>query len=74
MAATPKTVATSPAVTDLGMGDMLKMQLDSELEQRKKKLLQASQGTGATGAMGGLGNQSPATMMLFGGNMGIGQS
>jgi len=65
MAANPlssKNLALSPAAQDLGLGDMLKVQLDDADMERKKKLLMGTQGFGLGQAL------SPATMQLFGGS------
>lgn len=67
-----KNLMSSPAVTDLGLGDMLRQQLDATLEERRKKLLQQQQGAtsgfGATGVATSMQSAlSPASTMLFGG-------
>ena len=66
MAASPysdKNKALSPAAQDLGLGDMLKQQMDDMNDERKKKLLQGQQGYGLGQAL------SPATLSLFGGGL-----
>lgn len=54
-----KNEGLSLASTDLGLGDMLKLQADDQIAERKKKLLQAQ----GQPEMPGL---SPATLSLFG--------
>lgn len=49
---------TGAASADLGLGDGIKAQLESEEEERKKKLLKQAQNLQAYG---------PATQTLFGG-------
>lgn len=56
-----KNTALSASASDLGLGDQLKTQVESELAARKKKLLQNA-GLGQTGTMAGVG---PATQSLF---------
>lgn len=53
-----KNMMLSPAAADLGLGDQLKMQLDDEDAQRKKKMLQQAN---ALAPLGG------AAQSLFGG-------
>jgi len=57
-----KNLGLSPAVADLGLGDMLRTQLDDETEEQRRRRLQAQQAQKAlTGAgMGG------AAQALFG--------
>lgn len=55
-----KNTPLSAAATDLGLGDQLKTQVENELMQRKKKLLQNAGLGGGQGAAGG-----PATQSLF---------
>ena len=62
------------AVTDLGMGDDLRSQVEAQvLEQKKKAMLATKVGPAAYGAQGmgtglnmGLGNQSLGTWALLG--------
>jgi hypothetical protein len=64
-------LSLSPAAHDLGLGDMVRQQLQDDLDERKKKLLASK------GAPGGNTQQAlnPATLSLFaGGGMGAGGS
>lgn len=57
-----KNFGLSPAANDLGLGDMLKTQLDDATEEERRKRTQAGQ-------MAGKSSQtalSPATLGLFG--------
>lgn len=63
MAMSEKNMALSPAVADLGLGDMLKSQTEDEVLQRRKKLMSAADTLDPTGAGAGI---SPATMSLLG--------
>jgi hypothetical protein len=59
----------SPAAQDLGMGDMVRQQLQDDLDERKKKLL-ANKGAPGGNSPSAL---NPATLSLFsGGGMGAG--
>lgn len=60
-----KTSGLSPAVADLGLGDMLGQQVAGETDEARKKRMQQMQDRAAMGPAG-----SPATMALFGGGMG----
>lgn len=51
-----KNLMLSPAASDLGLGDQLNQQLESELEKRKKDALKQGQ----------MNLLSPATLSLFG--------
>lgn len=68
-----KNFSLGPAATDLGLGDMGRMQLDDEMQERKKKLLQSqkiAQGQPfgpATLSLFGLGTSGGATSGLLGG-------
>lgn len=53
-----KNLSLSPAVQDIGLGDMVKQQLDDEDEERKKKLLAMNSRNSLFG---------PATQSLMGG-------
>lgn len=55
--ALPKNYSLSPAASDLGLGDLVKQQLQDDEEERKKKLLASQRGQ----ALG------PATQSLMGG-------
>lgn len=55
----------SPAVNDLGLGDMLGQQVAGETEEMRKKRMQQAQERALMGPAG-----SPATLALFGG-MGV---
>ncbi len=55
-----KNLPLSAAAQSLGLGDNLKEQVQTEVEARKKKVLQM-QNLGVNGAVG------PATMTLYGG-------
>ena len=60
MATSMKNTMQSSAVSDLGLGDQLHQQLEDSLdEQKKKKLMSATQG-------GYMSMGSPAAMSLFG--------
>jgi len=61
MLSSKNSMMSGAAATDLGLGDQLKNQVESELQLRKKKLLQNA-GLGQTGAMAGTG---PAVQSLF---------
>lgn len=52
----------SAAASDLGLGDMLKQQLDDTMEERRKKLLRQAQTTQLAHTQMG-----PATQSLFAG-------
>lgn len=70
-----KNFSLTPAAKDLGLGDMVQMQLDDDLEERKKKLLQAQQGGGVGASlMSGMGsmNMGGAASALFGSAGGLG--
>ncbi len=56
-----KNFSMSPAAQDLGLGDMVKQQLEDEDNLRKKKLTQGQSNLGS--------NFGPATMSLFGGSL-----
>lgn len=58
MSINPKNIALSPAASDLGLGDMLKVQLDNAVEEERKKRL------GPTNLMGQA--LSPAALSIFG--------
>lgn len=58
-----KNAMLSQSAADLGLGDGLKAQVENQLQQRKKKLLQNT-GLGMPSAAG------PATQSLFSGLMG----
>lgn len=60
--ANPKNLGISAAATDLGMGDMLGQQVQSETEDARKKRLAAMQQQGMTGGF--------AAMDLLGGSSG----
>jgi len=62
MAISEKNMALSPAVSALGLGDMLKTQTEDEVLQRRKKLLSASNALDPAGGAG----LSPAAMSLLG--------
>lgn len=65
----PKNLSLSPAAQELGMGDMVRQQLQDSLDERKKKLL-ASKGAPGGNSPSAL---NPATLSLFsGGGMGAG--
>lgn len=57
----------SPAVADLGLGDMLGQQVAEETEEARKKRMAQMQERSLMGSGGSL-----ATMSLFGGGMGGG--
>lgn len=54
----------SPAATDLGLGDMLRPQLEDETEEQRRKRMAAAGGGGDA--------LSPAASLLFGGLSGRG--
>lgn len=58
-----KNFSMSPAAQDLGLGDMVKQQLEDEDVARKKKLIGGA-GSGQFGQ-----NFGPATLSLFGGTL-----
>ena len=58
----PKAPSLSPAVSDLGLGDMLGQQVAGETEEMRKKRMAAMQERAMMGPAGSL-----ATMSLFGG-------
>lgn len=59
-----KNAALSPAISDLGLGDQLKQQMEDQDEIiRKKKLMAAANGNPAQYGDAGL---PPATAALFG--------
>lgn len=55
----------TPAVADLGLGDMLGQQVQDETEEMRKKRMQEMQQRSMMGSTG-----SPATLALFGGALG----
>lgn len=59
-----KTPGVSPAVNDLGLGDMLGQQVGDETEEMRKKRMAQMQARAEMGPSG-----SPATMALFGAGM-----
>lgn len=67
--ASPREALASPALSDLGLGDQVKQQLEDQLAQQKKKNIMAA-GTANMGATPPAGTQnsafSPAVQMLFG--------
>lgn len=65
-----KNMTLSPAATDLGLGDMLKVQADNVSEELKKKKLQ-QMSAAKTGPLGDPLAGSPAAMSLFGGGLGL---
>jgi hypothetical protein len=68
-AAQGKNFPLSPAATDLGLGDDLVNQVQSEVADRKKKLLNQGSATQSPGAYGA-STISPAVMTLLGPGLG----
>lgn len=60
-----KNMSLTPAAQDLGLGDQLNVQLEDQLAERKKKLLQVSQVPNQSGL-----NNSPAALSLLGQSQG----
>jgi hypothetical protein len=59
-----KNLFMSPAVSDLGLGDQVKQQMEDDDEVRRKKKIMAA-ANGNPGQYGDL-TGSPATAMLYG--------
>ena len=62
MATSAKNFSLSPAGQDLGLGDMVKQQLEDQENERKKKLAQMSSARGTSGG---------ASQSLLGQGLGI---
>lgn len=63
----PASPGLSPAVQNLGLGDLLGQQAKDETEEERKRRLKQMQEQSLMGTAG-----SPATLALFGGSGGLG--
>lgn len=63
-----KNALSSPALSDLGLGDQVAQQLQDQLAERQKKALTAAGGntSGMTDQQARIMGMSPSVQMLFG--------